>query len=153
MKKVIYKINKYFFEIITDNRNLVSLKRSKSNIENIIEEDEFSKNIKNQLIEYFNHQRKSFEIPYVLECTAFQSMVYEVLKQIPYGKTASYKSIASAIGNEKASRAVGNACNKNPLLLVIPCHRVISSNHSLTGYAGGIEMKQDLLDLESNSNH
>ena len=101
-----------------------------------------------QLEEYFKGKRKTFNLPLKLEGTDFQKSVWKALLTIPYGKTATYKDIAKIIGNEKASRAVGMANNKNKLLILIPCHRIIGSNGNLTGYAGGLEIKQQLLSLE-----
>lgn len=101
-----------------------------------------------ELSEYFNGKRKNFDIPIKLAGTEFQLKVWNELKQIPYGKTASYKDIASKIGREKACRAVGMANNKNPVAIIIPCHRVIGSNKKLTGYAGGLDIKEKLLKIE-----
>ena len=101
-----------------------------------------------QLTEYFEGNRKTFDIPLKLEGTEFQKSVWHVLMKIPYGKTVSYLDIARAAGNPKASRAVGMANNKNKIPIVIPCHRVIGKNGSLTGYAGGLEIKKKLLELE-----
>ncbi|MDR1167528.1 MAG: methylated-DNA--[protein]-cysteine S-methyltransferase [Heliobacteriaceae bacterium] len=103
-----------------------------------------------QLAEYFEGKRKSFDLPLNPSGTDFQKKVWRLLCKIPYGKTASYKETAAAAGNPNASRAVGGANNKNPIMIVIPCHRVIGSNGALTGYAGGLDMKQKLLDLEKN---
>ena len=102
-----------------------------------------------QLQEYFAGNRKTFTFPIDLRGTPFQISVWNALRQIPYGHTASYKDIAIAIGNEKAVRTVGMACNRNPIWIAIPCHRVIGTNRKLTGYAGGISMKDALLKLES----
>lgn len=74
--------------------------------------------------------------------------VFEVLKSIPYGHTLSYKDVAILVGNPKASRAVGNACNKNPIMIVVPCHRVIGKNGKLVGFAHGTDLKEELLELE-----
>ena len=104
-----------------------------------------------QLEEYFIKKRKTFDLPLKLEGTDFQKQVWKALLTIPYGKTATYKDIAKIIGNEKASRAVGMANNKNKLLILIPCHRIIGSNGNLTGYAGGLEIKQKLLNLEKSA--
>ena len=101
-----------------------------------------------QLTQYFHRDRQTFDFPYVLRGTDFQLKVWHALLAIPYGETRSYKDIAIAIGNEKAYRAVGLANNKNPINIVVPCHRVIGSNGALTGYRGGIEMKEFLLQLE-----
>ena len=101
-----------------------------------------------QLQEYFSGNRKCFTFPMELRGTPFQISVWEALSQIPYGETVTYKDIARAIGNEKAVRAVGMACNRNPIWIAIPCHRVVGANQKLTGYAGGISMKEALLKLE-----
>ena len=103
-----------------------------------------------QLDEYFMGKRRGFDLPLDPHGTCFQRTVWEALIRIPYGETRSYKQIAQAIGNPNACRAVGMANNKNPIWIVIPCHRVIGSDGSLTGYGGGLEMKQRLLELESN---
>lgn len=101
-----------------------------------------------QLSEYFAGQRKVFDLPLHPLGTPFQMAVWQALLTIPYGETRSYGEIAAAIGNPKACRAVGMACNKNPIWILIPCHRVVGSNRSLTGYAGGLDMKRALLELE-----
>lgn len=101
-----------------------------------------------QLDEYFKGKRKKFDLPLNLKGTEFQKKVWEVLKQIPYAQTRSYKEIAMMIGNKNASRAVGMANNKNPCPIIVPCHRVIGSNGSLVGYALGLDIKKKLLDLE-----
>ena len=101
-----------------------------------------------QLSEYLKRERKCFDLPFNPCGTEFQRQVWKALCDIPYGETRSYKQIAEAIGNPKAVRAVGVANNRNPLLIVIPCHRVIGANGKLVGYAAGIEMKEYLLKLE-----
>ena len=101
-----------------------------------------------QLQEYFSGTRKDFTFPVVLKGTPFQVSVWNALSQIPYGQMATYKDIAKAIGNEKAVRAVGMACNRNPIWIAIPCHRVVGANRKLTGYAGGLSMKEALLNHE-----
>ena len=101
-----------------------------------------------QISEYLIGERKSFDLPFKLTGTDFQNRVWKALCDIPYGETRSYKQIAEAIGNPKAVRAVGMANNRNPLLVLIPCHRVIGCNGQLVGYAAGLEKKQFLLDLE-----
>ncbi len=102
-----------------------------------------------QLLEYFDGKRKTFDLPYKLNGTDFQKKVWSALIGIPYGETRSYKDIAKIIGNEKASRAIGMANNKNPITVIVPCHRVIGANGKLVGYAGGINMKEFLLKMES----
>ena len=103
---------------------------------------------KQQLQEYFAKTRTSFDLPLNPQGTPFQRAVWKCISDIPYGEVRTYGQIAAAIGNPNASRAVGQAANKNPLWIVIPCHRVVGSNHDLTGYAGGLHMKKILLDLE-----
>ncbi len=102
----------------------------------------------NQLREYFFGERKKFNLPLDLEGTDFQKKVWKELQKIPYGKTISYKILSAKIGNVKAIRAVGKANGENPAAIVVPCHRVIGSNGSLTGYAGGLDIKEKLLLLE-----
>ena len=101
-----------------------------------------------QLNAYFNGKLQQFSVPYELQGTAFQKTVWEALCTIPYGTVVSYQDIAIAIGNPKAVRAVGMANNKNPISIIIPCHRVIGKQGSLTGYAGGLDKKQWLLSHE-----
>ncbi|MBQ8781053.1 MAG: methylated-DNA--[Oscillospiraceae bacterium] len=101
-----------------------------------------------QLDEYFKGERTAFDFPFKLAGTPFQLKVRNTLLNIPYGETRSYKEIACAAGNPKAVRAVGSACKNNPVWIAVPCHRVISSDGSLSGYAGGAEMKRQLLELE-----
>ena len=101
-----------------------------------------------QLREYFSGRRKAFDFPIAPDGTPFQEKVWKALREIPYGETRTYKEIAIAVGNEKACRAVGMANNKNPIPIIIPCHRVIGANGKLVGYAGGLDTKQLLLDLE-----
>lgn len=102
-----------------------------------------------QLEEYFLQKRRQFQLPLDVYGTDFQKRVWKALQQIPYGKTCSYKEIANQIGSQKAVRAVGNANNHNPLPLIIPCHRVIGTNGAMVGYAGGLPIKEKLLELES----
>jgi len=107
-----------------------------------------AQDVTDQLSEYFSGTRTEFDILLAPRGTPFQKLVWQELCRIPYGQTRTYGQIAAAIGKPKASRAVGLACRKNPLWILIPCHRVIGKNDSLTGYAGGLELKQKLLDLE-----
>jgi methylated-DNA-[protein]-cysteine S-methyltransferase len=104
---------------------------------------------KEQLDKYFMGELKEFDIPLAFEIgTEFQQSVWRALSQIPFGETRSYKDIAKYIGNPKAVRAVGGANNKNPISIVVPCHRVIGSNGKLVGYASGLENKEWLLTHE-----
>ncbi len=103
-----------------------------------------------QILEYLNGTRKKFDLPIQMEGTEFQKKVWDALLTIPYGETRSYKEIAEQIGDVKATRAVGMANNKNPIAIVVPCHRVVGANGTLTGYAGGLDIKKKLLELEKN---
>ena len=114
----------------------------------IQEETNLIKEAVKQLDEYFNGLRQSFDLPLAPAGTHFQQKVWQTLRNIPCGKTYSYKQIAEQIGSPKASRAIGMANNKNPILLLIPCHRVIGANGKLIGFAAGLEMKKYLLTLE-----
>ena len=102
-----------------------------------------------QLDEYFAGQRKAFDLPLRLSGTDFQVQVLEELRRIPYGETASYGAIAKRIGRPRAMRAVGAANGRNPIPIVIPCHRVIGSSGDLTGFGGGLDTKAALLRLEA----
>ena len=113
-----------------------------------IAETELIKKTALQLEQYFNGKRKTFNIPLLLKGTAFQTAVWNALLQIPYGETRSYKEAAAMAGNAKACRAAGMANNRNPIAIIVPCHRVIGADGSLTGYGGGLEKKQYLLELE-----
>jgi methylated-DNA-[protein]-cysteine S-methyltransferase len=104
--------------------------------------------VKAQLRAYFKGELKQFDLPLAPVGTPFQLKVWEALNTIPYGALASYKTIAEAIGNPKAVRAVGGANGKNPIPIIVPCHRVIGSDGSLTGFGGGLETKRRLIDLE-----
>jgi O-6-methylguanine DNA methyltransferase len=101
-----------------------------------------------ELEEYFANERSEFTIPLDLRGTAFQLACWRALLEIPYGETRSYRDIAQAIGHPHAYRAVGMSNNRNPVAIVVPCHRVIASSGSLCGYGGGLETKRRLLDLE-----
>jgi methylated-DNA-[protein]-cysteine S-methyltransferase len=103
-----------------------------------------------QLEEYFASTRTEFELPVEPDGTAFQRVVWRALREIPYGTTINYGTLARRIGNGNASRAVGAANGRNPISIVIPCHRVIGANGDLTGYAGGMARKEALLRLEAN---
>jgi methylated-DNA-[protein]-cysteine S-methyltransferase len=102
-----------------------------------------------QLSEYFTGERIRFDLPLQLNGTEFQKKIWRALREIPFGETKSYQDLARAVGSPKASRAVGAANGKNPLSIVVPCHRVIGANGALTGFAGGLETKAALLALEA----
>ncbi len=105
--------------------------------------------VRQQLSEYFAGERKSFDVPLALEGTEFQVSVLEALLDIPYGETTSYGAIAKQIGRPKAVRAVGAANGRNPIPIIVPCHRVIGSSGDLTGFGGGLDTKAALLRLEA----
>lgn len=111
-------------------------------------ETELIKEASEQLIEYMKGTRRQFTVPLKPQGTNFQRKVWDALRTIPYGETRSYKQIAEAVGNGKASRAVGMANHNNPIICMIPCHRVIGANGSLVGYAGGLDIKKQLIMLE-----
>lgn len=102
-----------------------------------------------QLTEYFAGEHTEFDFPYKYAGTDFQQTVWEQLRRIPYGQTRSYKQVAVSIGKPNACRAVASACGKNPIMFVVPCHRVVSSDGSLGGFSAGIELKAELLVLEA----
>jgi methylated-DNA-[protein]-cysteine S-methyltransferase len=114
-----------------------------------IEEDEILNRTETQLNEYFAGTRKDFDIPLQLEGTNFQNAAWNGLLTIPYGTTVTYSEQAKKINKPDAIRAVGTANGQNKIAIIIPCHRVIGKNGTLTGYAGGIEIKKKLLELES----
>ncbi|MFT7364909.1 MAG: methylated-DNA-[protein]-cysteine S-methyltransferase [Algoriphagus sp.] len=103
---------------------------------------------KKQLDDYFSGTRKTFNLPVVLSGTPFQYQVWEAVNKIPFGQTTSYLKLSQALGNPAAIRAVGAAIGANPILVIIPCHRIIGTNGQLTGYAGGLDRKEKLLELE-----
>jgi methylated-DNA-[protein]-cysteine S-methyltransferase len=102
-----------------------------------------------ELDAYFSGKRETFDLPLLPVGTPFQTKVWEAVQKIPYGTTATYAALANEIGRPKAIRAVANAVGANPLAIIIPCHRIIGSDGTLRGYAGGVELKQKLLDIES----
>ncbi len=102
-----------------------------------------------EIQEYLNGKRIKFDIPILIRGTEFQKKVWKKLISVPYGEVVSYKFIATQLGNPNSSRAVGNACNKNPLLIIVPCHRILGSDKSLKGFAAGIGIKEKLLKLEA----
>lgn len=104
-----------------------------------------------QLREYFDGKRKTFDFRIKAQGTEFQQKVWNALQSIAYGEVCSYKQIAEKIGNPKAARAVGMANNKNPLPIVVPCHRIVGSNGKLVGYACGLDIKAELLNIEKNA--
>ena len=109
------------------------------------------KDVRDQLQAYFSGRLQRFHLPLAPAGTPFQTSVWNALCQVPWGKTASYRQIAEAIGNPKACRAVGLANGRNPIPIIIPCHRIVGSDQRLVGYAGGLHLKKILLALEETS--
>jgi methylated-DNA-[protein]-cysteine S-methyltransferase len=114
-------------------------------------DDDILKTARDQLDEYFNGDRKEFDIPLLMVGTAFQKSVWAALMKVPYGATSTYLQLAKDINNEKAVRAVASANGANSIGLIIPCHRIIGSNGELAGYAGGLSVKKRLLELEKSN--
>jgi methylated-DNA-[protein]-cysteine S-methyltransferase len=112
------------------------------------DENNYTQLVSTQLTEYFDRERTVFDMPFDLEGTPFQQRVWQALLTVPFGKTRSYMDIAKALGDPKAIRAVGTANGRNKIAIIIPCHRIIGSDGSLTGYAGGLQRKKWLLDFE-----
>lgn len=113
-----------------------------------LQDDSLLQKTGQQLHEYFNHTRRVFDIPLRFVGTTFQQQVWNQLLEIPFGETSSYRQLAAAIGNETAVRAVASANGANAISILVPCHRVIGSRGQLTGYAGGLKTKAELLALE-----
>lgn len=128
--------------------NAVSMDKTPVISDHWIKDPTSMKPFTSQLKAYFNGESQTFNLPLNPGGTIFQNTVWSELLKIPYGETRSYQDIAKAAGNAAACRAVGLACGKNPLLIVIPCHRVIGKNGSLTGFGAGIDLKKKLLLLE-----
>lgn len=135
-------------EIITENDKLKGINFVESYKETT-KDDSFQKEIKKELMEYFEGKRKVFEIPLEVEGTEFQKKVWTEMAKIPFGERMSYGELAEKSGSPKGARAVGLACNKNKIPIIIPCHRVVGKNGNLTGFAGGLDIKAQLLKLEN----
>ena len=118
------------------------------NIEASLDSSRFTE-VLTQLDEYFHEGRKIFDLKYELHSTRFREKVYKKMIQIPYGETITYKELAEKVGSPNAFRAVGTTCGKNPLPIIIPCHRITSTN-GLGGFTGGLDIKKFLLNLERN---
>lgn len=142
--------------LIASEKGLQSLHWKQQNIPTPSSLEESKKEVKvlaraaSELKEYFDGKRRKFSVRLNLEGTSFQKKVWLRLMKIPYGKTLSYKDVAKGIRNKKAMRAVGSANGKNPVCIIVPCHRVIAADGSIGGYAGGLPMKRKLLALEKN---
>lgn len=145
MKKTVFDSPIGKIAVSEENGAVISVKLLAENDFPEGEESGVLSEAKQQLLEYFSGERTEFDIPYSFSGTDFQKAVWNELAKIPFGSTKTYGEIALAAGNPKAARAVGSACNKNPLPLIIPCHRVIGSGGKLTGFACGTEIKMKLL--------
>ncbi|MEG2012129.1 MAG: methylated-DNA--[protein]-cysteine S-methyltransferase [Anaerovoracaceae bacterium] len=144
-----YDINLGLLSIVEEDNKIVRVTLSDINDVTIRnEETALIRQTYSEIMEYLQGKRKTFDIPLQLHGTEFQLKVWEELKNIPYGETISYKELARRVGSPKGCRAVGQANNKNPIPIIIPCHRVIGENGKLVGYNGGVEIKQFLLELE-----
>lgn len=150
-EKFIYKWEEIILEGCVFDNKLIYLDRIYDNINQINTKNRLVLQIKKELDEYFDGKRKKFDIPIKMDGTSFQLKVWKALLTIPYGETRSYEDIAKQIGNDKACRAIGGANNKNPISIIVPCHRVIGKDNNLVGYGSGLDMKIKLLNLEKNN--
>lgn len=145
-----YKNEKVMIKIKSNEDSVteITFVKDKNDIEDETEENLIIKQCKEQLDEYFEGERKEFRIKYIYSGTKFQERVWKELLNVGYGTTISYKELSKRVGNPKAVRAVANAVGKNKIGIIILCHRIIGSNGTLTGYAGGLENKKYLLEIE-----
>ncbi|WP_284452646.1 methylated-DNA--[protein]-cysteine S-methyltransferase [Parachlamydia acanthamoebae] len=158
MELLKYKIIKTpvgFLKIVVNHRALLAIlwdneKLNRVRLDQMLEDknDPLILETEKQLNEYFNCQRKAFDLPIEMLGTLFQKEVWKRLNLIPYGSTWTYKDVALKIHHPQAIRAVGAAIGRNPISIIVPCHRVIATNGRLTGFAGGLDRKKFLLDLE-----
>jgi methylated-DNA-[protein]-cysteine S-methyltransferase len=152
MYKAYYNSPIGIVEIVSDEKNIIELSfvenATGSNLQAV---PEILKSALQQIEEYFQGKRSEFDLKLKAEGTEFQQKVWKSLIEVPYGNTACYGEIAAAVGNSKASRAVGGANNKNKIAIIIPCHRIVGADGSLTGYAGGLWRKEWLLKHEKDN--
>ena len=148
MRYAYYKTDIGQIKIGYDKGIILSLDFSGISPEQVHELNELSESAAFQICEYLSGKRRDFDFPIELRGTPFQLAVWEYLRRIPYGETRTYGQIAAEIGNHSACRAVGMACNRNPVIIAVPCHRVIGANGGLVGYAAGLELKKRLLEIE-----
>lgn len=135
--------------IFAENEKIIRLELKTEQKADSVKTEKVLAEAEKQLFEYFSGERKIFELEYEFSGTEFQKSVWNELLKIPFGKTKTYGEIAKEIGNPKAGRAVGSACNKNPLPIIVPCHRVIGANGKLTGFACGTKTKEWFLGHEA----
>lgn len=140
-----------YLTVSDDEEDILKLVKEKFGQVEKVDSEEYD--FHNQINEYLDGRRKDFSLPLDLRGTDFQKKVWNELLKIPYGETRTYKDIANFINVPKGYRAVGNALNNNPVLILVPCHRVIGSNGKLVGFAGGLELKAKLLELERNTSN
>lgn len=131
-----------------ENDCLVRLDGGKADDADILQCTPLLEKAEQQLQEYFSRGRQYFTLPVHMQGTDFQKKVWKALLRIPYGETRTYGEIARIIGSSGGARAVGGACNRNPIMILVPCHRVIGAGGKLVGFGGGLGMKEDLLSLE-----
>ncbi|MDR1679821.1 MAG: methylated-DNA--[protein]-cysteine S-methyltransferase [Prevotellaceae bacterium] len=148
MQKIVYYNSPIGLMEIVGEQDFISRVKFAKQITNETPDWETGKRCAVQLDEYFAGKRQEFNLPLRPQGTDFQLSVWQALQEIPFGKTLSYGEMARKIGNPKACRAVGGANNRNPISIIIPCHRVVGANGSLTGYASGLDRKEFLLNLE-----
>ena len=134
--------------ILVDEKYLLKISFGKVYSDAIIKQTDLIKKTEKEITEYFNSKRTEFTIPINPIGTEFQKQVWNELMEIPYGTTISYKELAIKVKNQKYSRAVGMANNRNPIPIIIPCHRVVGAKGALVGYRGGLEIKEKLISLE-----
>lgn len=146
----IYAFRFGYLKIGCENDRIVSIEKTQQT-QDLGRRTKLTDEAYRQIGEYLEGKRREFSFPYFLQGTDFQNKVWNALKKIPYGETRSYKEIAAAIGRPGACRAVGGVNHKNPLMIVIPCHRVIGANGQPVGYGGGLAMKTALLELEKSN--
>ncbi len=148
MLRILYYQNpKLCLEIEIEDETIIRISFCDRPLNNLVE-NKFEEEVLRQIEGYFEGKLREFDLPFFATGTPFQLMVWEQLMKIDYGKTLSYQDIARLIGKPKAARAVGNALSANPVPIILPCHRVISSDGSMGGFGGGTGVKRYLLDLE-----
>lgn len=147
--RIVYESPAGLLEIVSEGNSLTAVRKYEAVPEDKdFSEDPVTRETEQQLREYFSGKRIAFDLPISLGGTDFRRAVWNALLEIPYGETRSYSEIASAVGKPSAQRAAGNAIGDNPILIVIPCHRVIRSDGGMGGFSAGIEMKKFLMKLE-----
>lgn len=139
-------------QAVVEDNCLIELKKAPDDLTDFQQHDAphpLCQRTEEQVREYLAHQRTQFDLPLAPKGTAFQKSIWQALCTVPYGETRSYKDICRLINHPSAARAVGAAIGRNPIWIIIPCHRIIGSNGALTGYAGGLDMKRALLEIEN----